>query len=556
MKNFTRHHLALTAGASLSVLVAACSSHSGGASSPSTPAGANTPHMGGTLTIAIATDPVTINQDVTDNPDTANIHKLYGNGLLSENGKEEIQPSLATSWQVSPNGIDYTFNLRHGVKWQDGVPFTSADVIFSLKKFLPISPFGSFVEPKISKVSATGPYTVVVQLKARYDPFLGAMVDTNFMIEPEHIYGTQNVLTDSQANDHPIGTGPFIFKSWVRGQKLTFVRNPHYWGATKSDPIPWISEVVVDEIPSPATTVDALLNGSIDYVPDSELPTTAIKQLISSSCCRAALVHDTPSFNIIFTNTSRAPFNNLTVRRALYMAMNRNTIMQDALSGYATPPLAPIPPTYAQLWDPSLNLMTQYPYDPAKAAQMLTQAGYPVKNGERFGRSLTLLYSSGVTQGAAQTAAIVKAEFAQINVNVTLINEDLNTYAQRTYVQRNFDLSFIGYTSANDPASGAITLAYACQPDRQVLYTNPSFYCNTTVDSLFMQASEAPTTAQRQQLYAQAFTIVDNDLPAYEVGWRTAYVGISRRIQNWQAQLSGGGSFATDWAVAWLYPQK
>jgi ABC-type transport system substrate-binding protein len=169
---------------------------------------------------------------------------------------------------------------------------------------------------------------------------------------------------------------------------------------------------------------------------------------------------------------------------------------------------------------------------------------------------LTLLYSSGVTQGAAQTAAIVKAEFAQINVNVTLINEDLNTYAQRTYVQRNFDLSFIGYTSANDPASGAITLAYACQPDRQVLYTNPSFYCNKTVDSLFKQASQAPTTAERQQLYAQAFMIVDNDLPAYEVGWRTAYVGISRRIQNWQAQLSGGGSFATDWAIAWLYPQK
>src|SRR6266481_2850842 len=138
MKNFPRHRLALIAAASLSVLVAACSSHSGGASSQSTPAVANTPHRGGTLTVAIATDPVTINQDVTDNPDTANIHKLYGNGLLSENGKEEIQPSLATSWQVSPNGIDYTFNLRHGVKWQDGVPFTSADVIFSLKKFLPI----------------------------------------------------------------------------------------------------------------------------------------------------------------------------------------------------------------------------------------------------------------------------------------------------------------------------------------------------------------------------------------------------------------------------------
>jgi peptide/nickel transport system substrate-binding protein len=554
MKNI-RHHRTLIAVASLSILVAACSANKGATQTNS--AAARIPHHGGTLTIAIATDPVTLNYDVTDNPDDGTIQKLYDNGLVTENEKEEIEPSLASSWSVSPNGLDYTFNLRHDVKWQDGVPFTSADVVFTLQKFLPVAPGpGQTVVKNIARVYAKGLYTVVVVLKTRYDPFLTAMVDTNLMMEPKHIYGNKSVLADNQANDNPIGTGPFIFKKWIRGQKIIFVRNPHYWGATKNNPIPWISQVVVDEIPSPTTTVDGLLNGSIDFVPDSELPTTAIKQLMNSTCCRAVLVHDTPSFNIIFTNLARAPFNNLTVRRALYMAINRNVIMTDALSGYATPPLSPIPSTYAQLWDPSLNLMKQYPYDPAKAAQMLNQAGFPVKNGERFGRSLTLLYASGVTQGAAQTAAIVKAELAQINVNVNLVNEDLNTWAQRTYVQRNFDMSFIGYTSANDPAGGGITLSFECQPNRQVLYTNPSGYCNQTVDTLLTQAAEAPTTADRQHLYAEAQTIIDNDLPAYEVGWRTAYVGISQRIQNYQVQLSGGGSFAADWAEAWLYPMN
>jgi len=536
------------------MVLAACSANNA-ASGGSSSSAARTPHHGGTLTIAIATDPVTLNYDVTDNPDDGTIQKLYDNGLLTENGQEEIEPSLAQSWTISPDGLTYTFNLRHGVKWQDGAPFTSADVIFTLKKFLPVAPGAAqAVISDISKVYADGPYKAVVQLKQRYDPFLSAMVDTNLMMEPVHIYGNKNVLTDNQANDHPIGTGPFIFKSWIRGQKITFVRNPHYWGATPKDPIPWISQVVVDEIPSPSTTVDAMLNGSIDFVPDSELPTTSIKQLETSACCRAVLVHDTPSFNVIFTNITRAPFNNVKVRQALYMAINRTTINQDALSGYATPSLSPIPSTYAQLWDPKLNLLKQYPYDPAKAAAMLNAAGYPVKNGERFGRTLNLLYASGVTQGASQTAAIVKSEFAQINVNVDLINEDLNTWAQRTYTQRNFDMSFIGYTSANDPASGGITLSWECQPNRQILYTNPSGYCNPTVDSLFKQAAAAPTTAQRQQLYAQAQTIVDNDLPGWMVGWRTAYVGVSKRVQNYQAQLSGGGSFAADWAEAWLYP--
>jgi peptide/nickel transport system substrate-binding protein len=548
------HHRTLVAVAALSVLLAACSTKS---PAQTNSGAASTPRHGGTLTIAIATDPVTLNYDVTDNPDDGTIQKLYDNGLVTENGKEEIEPSLASSWSISANGLDYTFHLRHDVKWQDGVPFTSADVVFTMQKFLPVAPGpGQTVEKNIAKVFAEGPYTVVVQLKHRYDPFLTGMVDTNLMMEAKHIYGNHNVLTDNQANDNPVGTGPFIFKKWIRGQKIIFARNPHYWGATKSSPIPWISQVVVDEIPSPSTTVDGLLNGSIDFVPDSELPTTAIKELMNSTCCRAVLVHDTPSFNVIFTNMSRPPFNNLTVRRALYMAINRNIIDQDALSGYATPSLAPIPSTYAQLWDPSLNLMKQYPYDPAKAAQMLNQAGYPVKNGERFGRTLTLLYAAGVTQGAAQTAAIVKAEFAQINVNVNLVNEDLNTWAQRTYVQRNFDLSFIGYTSANDPAGGGITLSFECQPNRQTLYTNPSFYCNKTVDSLFAQAAEAPTTAERQHDYAEAQTIIDNDVPAFLVGWRTAYVGVSQRVQNYQAQLSGGGSFAADWAEAWLDPQN
>jgi peptide/nickel transport system substrate-binding protein len=547
MKTFLRQRRVLVALISAPLAVAAC------ATSPGTISSSTATHRGGTLTIAIATDPVTLNYDVTDNPDIATIQKLYGNGLLTENGKEEVEPSLATSWQVSPDGLTYTFNLRHGVKWQDGSPFTSADVVFTLKKFLPIAPgISAAVVSDIASVSAEGPYKVAVQLKTRYDPFLSNMVDTNLMIEPAHIYGNKNVLTDNQANDNPIGTGPFIVKKWIRGQKIVLTRNPHYWDATSQKPIPWISQVVVDVITNASTTVDALLNGSIDYVPDSELPTTAIKQLSNSSCCRIVPVHDTPSYNIMFVNNVRAPLNNVTVRRALYMAINRNTIIQDALSGYGTLPIAPIPSTFAQLYDPHLSLMTQYPYNPKKAAQMLDQAGYPVKNGERFGRSLSLLYSAGFTPGASQTAAIVKAELAQINVNVNLVNEDFNTWSQQTYVQRNYDMSFIGYSSRNDPAAG-IAKSFECQAkSKTVLYTNPTGYCNQSVDSLFNQAAEASTTAERQAAYAQVQTIVDNDLPAYLVGWRTAYVAISRRVQNWQVQLSGGGSFAADWAEAWL----
>lgn len=546
MHKFLRRRWTLSGLASVSLVLAACGTSSG----PSQPV-SSTPHVGGTLTIAISTDPTTLNHNVTDNPDDDTIHRLYGNGLVTESGKEVIQPSLATSWTISPDGLTYTFNLRHGVKWSDGKPFTSADVVFTLEKFLPIAPGPAGAAVAVFKdANAVGPYQVAMHLTKPYAPFLNAVTDSNLMIEPEHVYGNANVVSDNHANDNPIGTGPFIFVKWIHGQKIIFKRNPHYWGATKSKPLPWISQIVVDVIPNPATTVEALLNGSIDYVPDSELPTTAIKQLQNSACCRAVLVHDTPSFNLLWTNTTKAPFNNPTVRKALYMAINRKTVIQDALAGYGTPSLAPIPNTYADLYDPSINLDKQYPYDPKKAGQMLDQAGFPVKNGERFGRALTLVFASAATQGAEQTADIVKSEFAMIGVNVTVVSEDLNTAAQRTYIQHNFDMAFEGLTSANDPAIG-IARVWACQPPGK-LYANPTGYCNKALDNIFTQAAGASTSAARQSLYTQAQQIVDNALPTYLVGWRDAFVGVSKRVQNWQAQLSGGGSFGVTWDEAWL----
>jgi peptide/nickel transport system substrate-binding protein len=533
--------VALGAATAAALALAACSTSpasSGGATS----GGGSAAHVGGTLTIGIATNPATLNQDFTDNQDNSTIDALVFDSLVYLNSAEVPEPDLATSWSVSNGGDTYTFQLRHGVKWSDGKPFSSADVVYTLKdvlKYNPLEPATLLTD--IKSVSANGLYTVVVNLKAPYAPFVTAMAQS-FDILPAHIYAGTNPLTNP-ANDKPVGTGPYIFQSWQQNKEIVMVRNPHYWGKG-----PYFDKVVLGIIPNQATEIDGMLSGELDFLPDSELPTTNIKQLNSASCCRTVLVHDTPSIALLFTNTARPPFNNVKVRQAVYTALNRNYIVQTAFSGYATPAIGPIPATYGQLYDPSANFLTAYPYNQAKAASMLNAAGFPVKNGTRF--TITFAYTDAIA-GAASTAAIVKAELAKININVNLVDEDLNTWAARTYTARNFDLSYITYTSQNDPALG-IARTYVCQPDRSVLYSNPTGFCNSQVDADFAAGATASTAAGRQADYAKATAILEQQLPVYPLAFRGAYVAVSKKIMNWQQALQGGGAFAVPWNNAWF----
>jgi peptide/nickel transport system substrate-binding protein len=505
-------------------------------------AGTTNSKVGGTFTIGIATNPANLVEDFTDNQDNGTLDAMLFDSLVYLNSAEVPVPDLATSWQVSNGGDTYTFQLRHGVKWSDGKPFTSADVVYSIENVLKFNPYEpAALVPDIQSTTASGPYTVTVNLKTPFAPFVIAMAQS-FAILPAHIYAGSNPATNP-ANSKPVGTGPYMLQSWQQNKEIVLTRNPHYWRTG-----PYFRKVILAIIPNQQTEIDGMLTGQLDFLPDSELPTTNVKQLNSASCCRSVLVHDTPSIALLFTNTARAPFNNVKVRQAVYMAMDRRYMVQTAFSGYATPAIGPIPQTYSQLYDPSVNFLTKYPYNPTQAASLLDAAGYPIKNGTRF--TITFAYSDAIA-GASSVASIVKAELAKININVNLVAEDLNTWAARTYTARNFDLSYITYTSQNDPAIG-IARAYFCQKDRSILYTNPTGLCNAELDADLTAAASATTPSARQADYAKATTLLENLLPVYPLAFRDAYVAVSKKIMNWQQALQGGGSFAVPWNNAWF----
>jgi len=508
-------------------------------------------HTGGVMTIGIGTNPSSLNGNVNDNISIEPIERMYANSLFNVNGKNELVPELATSYKVSTDGMTYTMSLRHGVKWSDGKPFTSKDVAFTLNKFLAVNPLVSAALPQdVTNVKTKGKYQVVVTLKEPFAPFMVGLAASTVFVEPQHVYGNKTVLKDSQANDHPIGTGPYVVKQWVPDQKIVLVRNPHYWGTTKTKPIPYFKEVVADIVTNPQTMVDDLLNGTIDYISTSFLPFTSITTIKKQGCCRIVLVHGTPSYDIMFTNTARAPFNNPTVRKAVYMAITRKLLVKDTLSGHGLVPKAPIPSTYAQLYTPKITLLKQYPYDPTKAAQMLDKAGFPATNGERFGKAITLLYSSGTGTFATETAAFFKSALSKITINVNVVSQEITSWATQTFVKKDFTLSFIGFTSENDPSLG-ISRAFACQPTPTAEWTNASSFCTKKVTTLWHQAVLEATVSKRQHIFAEVQKIVDTKLPNYELGWRSAYVAVSKKVKNWKQELlRWGGSYNTTWTIA------
>jgi len=531
--------VALAVGTAATLALAACSSSP---SASSGGGGASGAHVSGTFTIGIATNPTNLVEDFTDNQDNGTLDTMIFDSLVYLNSAEVPVPDLATSWSVSNGGDTYTFNLRHGVTWSDGKPFTSADVVYSIENVLKYNPYEpAALVPDILSATAQGPYQVVVTLKTPFAPFVTAM-GQSFDILPQHVYAGSNPV-NNPANSKPVGTGPYIFQSWQQNKEIVLARNPHYWGKG-----PYFDKVVLAIIPNQATEIDGMLSGQLDFLPDSELPTANVKQLNSAPCCRSVLVHDTPSIALLFTNTARPPFNNLKVRQAVYMALDRNYIVQAGFSGYGAPAIGPIPQTYSQLYDPSANFMTRYPYNTSAAGSMLNAAGYPVKNGTRF--TITFAYSDAV-EGATQVAAIVKAELAKVNINVNLVAEDLNTWAARTYTARNFDLSYITYTSQNDPAIG-IARTYFCNKDRSILYTNPTGFCNAQVDAYFTAAASATTPSAREADYAKVTAILQDQLPVYPLVFRAAFVAVSKKVMNWQQALQGGGSFAVPWNNAWF----
>ncbi|MCW2474925.1 ABC transporter substrate-binding protein [Candidatus Symbiopectobacterium sp. NZEC151] len=490
----------------LSALIMATSLFSlPGLADTATPQPGVTPQRGGTLNFLAEPEPPVLTSLVSTSGAVMKVNAKVIEGLLDYDFNMNPVPQLATSWSVSPDGKEYTFHLRHGVKWHDGKDFTSADVAFSILTVKQYNSRGKGTFANVTEVKTPDPYTAIIELSQPAPYLLSAFSANEAPIVPKHLYEGTNILSNPY-NTAPVGTGPFVFKEWVRGSHILYERNPNYWDKPK----PYIDRLVVKIIPDAATRTIALETGALDLGSDTPIPMSEIERIKKNP----KLGIETRGYGYSPTQT-RIEFNldnpylkNLKVRQAIAHSINLDVLKKVVWYGYASNSPTGITPELTQFHD---STPSPYNFDIAKANKLLDEAGFPRQaNGIRF-----QLVHDFMPYGDSfkRVAEYLKSALAKVGIDVTIRSQDFATFVKRVYTDRDFDFNNGSISNLFDPAVGVQRLYWSKTYSPGVPFGNGSHYSNPEVDRLLEQAAVETDQAKRVELYKQFQHIIATEIP-------------------------------------------
>jgi peptide/nickel transport system substrate-binding protein len=419
-------HPGLTAATSITLLalLAGCGSGAAQKSSSGSPPAKFASHsatqgiQGGNLVIGTTEEPDTLNPYITQLVTSDNVLSGIMEGMLDHNAKQQIVYKLATSYSVSKDGLTYTWHLRHGVKFQNGAPFTSKDIVANYKIIMNPK-FGAYSTDgwdEIKKITTPDKYTVVMQTKHTFAPFVVDVGGSAISPAGEIAKGVK--YFQQKFGRHPIGTGPFTFVKWSSGDSILMKRNPDYWG-----PKAHLNSITMKIIPNDNTEMVQLKTGEIQMTDD--LAADRYAQIKGMKNVRALLVPGLSWYHIDLKNVGF--LEDRRVRVALAYATPTQEIISRLMHGLAAPDPSDVTPG-SWAFDPNVKL---YPYDLKKAASLLTQAGFKKNSSgvfEKGGKPLTIEYwlPSG-EQLNLQVAQVVTQSWKQLGVQAVTRTQDINS---------------------------------------------------------------------------------------------------------------------------------
>ncbi len=440
-----------------------------------------------TLIIAVPDEPPVLDPTTNASASIDQIlnHNVY-EGLLSATPQGTLEPALAESYEVSKDGLTYTFHLRHGVLFHDGHPFTSADVSATFKHDM--DPKIPHPHPEyyseIAAIETPDPYTVVFRMTQVDAEFLSLLALGDSVILPADL--------PADLAQHPDGTGPFRFVAWQHGDHITLERFADYYRPG----VPFLDEVTFRFIPDPASQLAALLAGDVDMI--ARVP-AEIALSVKDNPDYQILAGPQNLVQILAINNARAPFSDVRVRQAIAYALDRQAIIQGSMFGMGAPigsALTPASPDY-------VDLTGLFPYDPAKARDLLAQAGYP----HGFSAALTLPQNYEIH---VRTGQIIADQLSRVGIDLKINLVDWGQWLDQVYTQADYDLTVIGHVGKLDP--GAMLASYGA--DSKDYYFRRG-YDNPTLDALLAEGRTTLDEAKRKTIYAQAQTIIAQDVVNY-----------------------------------------
>lgn len=465
---------------------------------PATQALAQT--KGGTLNMIVQPEPPVIVTAINQQGPTQFVAGKIYESLLTYSTDLKPQPGLAKSWEASSDGLTYTFHLQDNVKWHDGKPFTADDVVFTLSDMLPKTHARARVilNKFVDSVQASDPKTVVIKLKSPFPAFM-LMFEPGFApMMPKHIYAGTDYMTNP-ANQKPIGTGPFAFKEWKRGEYIKLARNPDYWKPGK----PYLDELVFNVIPDAASRAVAFERGSVDVLRGGDVDNVDIKRLRALpkvEYTTAGWEMFSPQAYLIF-NMRKPPFDNLKVRQAVMAAINRNMVVNNIFFGLGKVSTSPFVTT-EMFYDKNMPPM---PFDMKKARALIKESG--IKPGDYTIRQLSFPYGSTWDRLGEYT----KQALEQLGFKVNLESTDAGGWASRTG-NWDFDLTTNFTYQYGDPALGVQRLYISSNIVKGSPFANVQGYSNPETDKQWEAAASEVDPAKRQALYTQLQTTLVNEV--------------------------------------------
>ena len=426
------------------------------------------PVQGGTLTFVVTPEPTSLT--TVDNTFGANqrVATKVTEGLVAYDFNGKLLPQLALSWSISQDGLRYTFKLRPEVKWHDGQPFTAQDVAYSIAQIRERQSFGRSTFANLSSVEIPDPLTITLVLSQPSGFLLNSLHAAITPIIPKHVYENKDFATHP-ANLKPIGTGPFVFKEWVKGSHIILERNPNYWDAPK----PYLDRIIVKFIADASARAFAIENGEVDLAADNPIPPSELARFAQLP----GIEIEKRGYGFLGSQTQlelnlRNPIlQKLEVREAIAHVLNIEEIKNKAWYGYAQISASPITVLDRQNHNPAIRPRK---IDPARARQLLDRAGYPVKpDGNRF--TLRLVYNP-YNDGYRRVAEIVRQSLATIGIQARIIPNDFAGYVKTVYTDGAFDLNAATHVNLYDPSVGVQRIYWSKNIKQGVPFSNASHY--------------------------------------------------------------------------------
>ncbi|MCX8999661.1 ABC transporter substrate-binding protein [Rhizobiaceae bacterium BDR2-2] len=502
-----------------------------------------TPARGGTATLLIASEPPVLTTIAHTAYNSVYVSSKVTEGLLTYDFDLNPQPLLATAWDISPDGLRYTFTLRPNVKWHDGKPFTSADVAFSIHTLKEVHPRGRNTFLSLTDVETPDELTAVLVLSKPAPYLITALASAESPIVPKHIYeGTK--VTENPTNLAPVGTGPFRFKEWVRGSHIVYERNEDYWDA----PRPYLDSLIVRFIPDSAARSIAIETGEIDLAPSTPVPYSDLdrfKALPHIGFEERGYQYNNGVSRIEF-NLERDFFKDVRVRRAFAHVIDRNVIFNTVNYGYGAPIPGPINPKLTKWYVGDLKT---YLIDLKAAEALLDEAGYERgSDGIRFRLNLDYVPSG---EAYPRGADYIRQALAKVGIEVTVRTQDFATYTKRIYTDRDFDFAYEGMSNLFDPTVGVQRLYWSKNFKPGVPFSNGAAYKNDKVDALFEASAIELDDAKRVAQWKEIQEILVEDLPAIDIVAAPEITIYNKRIADHTVTAEGiGGSLAHAYLVA------